>query len=231
MSHHSGRWSFLRSNFWQNWLMTFWSTGLIEKNKIFLPGTNWRITQRGKNFSRLENNKKTATTTTTTMTKTTTTTTTTTTQQQQHNKNNNNSNNSKISSWKRTRRRLAKPRVQISVRSSPSKLHRDFRQIFVSCWRIKLIDIETISTFQSKPAFSSNVSLSTVAQLSIKEKGSGGGASGRAMAFCPCRPGSGIPGGTWLFRFRIAVYQFSLGVGLSIRTCNRMMHTPSLSSL
>ena len=98
-----------------------------------------------------------------------------------NNNNNINDNNSKISSWKRTRRRLAKPRVQISVRSSPSKLHRDFRQIFFSCWRIKLIDIETISTFQSKPAFSSNVSLSTVAQLSIKEKGSGGGASGRAM--------------------------------------------------
>ena len=172
MSHHSGRWSFLRSNFWQNWIMTFWSTGLIEKNKVFqerIEGSNneektfrdWKTTkkqqqQRQRHWRRRQ-------------------------QQQQHNKNNNNSNNSKISSWKRTRRRLAKPRVQISVRSSPSKLHRDFRQIFFSCWRIKLIDIETISTFQSKPAFSSNVSLSTVAQLSIKEKGSGGGASGRAM--------------------------------------------------
>ena len=222
MSHHSGRWSFLRRNFWQNWLMTFWSNGPIEKNpEVFLPGTNWRITQRGKNFSRLENNKKTATTTTTTLTTTTTTTTT------------------KTSTTTTARLALEReqdeglPNLESRFQSGhrlPSFIEISVRFLF-SCWRIKLIDIETISTFQSKPAFSSNVSLSAVAQLSIKEKGSGGGASGRAMAFCPCRPVSGVLGGTRLFRFRIAVYQFSLGVGLSLRTCNRMMHTPSLSSL
>ena len=36
-----------------------------------------------------------------------------------------------------------------------------------------------------------------------------------------------IPGGTWLFWSRIDVYLFSLGIGLSLRMCNRTVHTPS----
>ena len=38
-----------------------------------------------------------------------------------------------------------------------------------------------------------------------------------------------IPGQTWLFLFRIAVRLFSLAVGLSLRKCYRMTHTPSSS--
>ena len=167
MSHHSGRWSFFKKQFltkladdllvnradWKKQIFPSWNElkDHTTRKKLFEIGKQQKQQQQLQRQRRQQP------------------------QPQQHN------NNSKISSWKRTRRRLAKPRVQISVRSSPSKLHRDFRQIFFSCWRIKLIDIETISTFQSKPAFSSNVSLSAVAQLSIKEKGSGGGASGRAM--------------------------------------------------
>ena len=39
-----------------------------------------------------------------------------------------------------------------------------------------------------------------------------------------------IPGQTWLFLFRIAVYLFSLGVGLSLRMSYRAVYTPSSSS-
>ena len=59
--------------------------------------------------------------------------------------------------------------------------------------------------------------------------GSGGGASDGAIAFCLYRPDLN-PGWTWLFRYRIADYLFSLGVGLSLRTCNRTVHSPSSSS-
>ena len=38
-----------------------------------------------------------------------------------------------------------------------------------------------------------------------------------------------IPGQTWLFWFRIAVYLFSLGVRLSLRMRNRTVHPPSSS--
>ena len=40
-----------------------------------------------------------------------------------------------------------------------------------------------------------------------------------------------IPGWTWLSQFSIAVNLFSMGVGLSLRRCNRMVHTPSSSFL
>ena len=58
-------------------------------------------------------------------------------------------------------------------------------------------------------SFLNNVSLSL---------GRGGGASGRAVAFCPSRPGS-IPGTDLLgfFRFRIAANLFSLGAGLFLK--------------
>ena len=58
--------------------------------------------------------------------------------------------------------------------------------------------------------------------------GSGGGTSGRAMAFCLSGPGSNSRW-TWLFQFRIAVCLFSLGVWLSLRMSNRIMHTHSSS--
>ena len=44
--------------------------------------------------------------------------------------------------------------------------------------------------------------------------GSGGGTSGRAMAFCPGRPGSDPRSDFGFFQFRIAVNLYSLGVGL-----------------
>ena len=40
-----------------------------------------------------------------------------------------------------------------------------------------------------------------------------------------------IPGRTWVFWFRIAVYLFLLGIGLSLRMSNPKVHTPSSSSL
>ena len=49
----------------------------------------------------------------------------------------------------------------------------------------------------------------------IKKLGSGGGASGRATAFCLSGPRSN-PGKDLAFWFRIAVDLFSLGVGLSL---------------
>ena len=54
-------------------------------------------------------------------------------------------------------------------------------------------------------------------------RGSGGGASGRAMAFCPSRPGLN-PGKD--FGFFSSELQ-SIGVGLFLIPCNRMLHTPS----
>ena len=64
-----------------------------------------------------------------------------------------------------------------------------------------------------------NVKLAKTTYLMISnvviKSGRGGGASGRAVAFCPSRPGS-IPGTDLLgfFRFRIAANLFSLGAGL-----------------
>ena len=55
--------------------------------------------------------------------------------------------------------------------------------------------------------------------------GSGGGTSGRAMAFCLGRPGSNPGSEFGFFQFRIAVNLFSLGVGLFLITCNKTVHT------
>ena len=55
--------------------------------------------------------------------------------------------------------------------------------------------------------------------------GSGGGTSGRAMAFSLGRPGSNPRSDFGFFQFRTAVNLFSLGVGLFLITCNRMVHT------
>ena len=55
--------------------------------------------------------------------------------------------------------------------------------------------------------------------------GSGGGTSGRAMAFCLDRPGLNPGLDFGFFQFRIAVNLFSLGVGLFLITCNRTVHT------
>ena len=54
--------------------------------------------------------------------------------------------------------------------------------------------------------------------------GSGGGTSGRAMAFCPGWLGSNPGSDFGFFQLRIAVNLFSLGVGLFIITCNRTVH-------
>ena len=60
--------------------------------------------------------------------------------------------------------------------------------------------------------------------------GSGGGTSGRAMAFCLGRLGSN-PGSQFGFlQSRIAVNLFSLGVGLFLITCIGTVHTPLPSS-
>ena len=53
--------------------------------------------------------------------------------------------------------------------------------------------------------------------------GSGGGASGRATAFCPSRPGMN-PGKD--FGFFSSELQ-SIGLGLFLMMCTRMVHTPS----
>ena len=55
--------------------------------------------------------------------------------------------------------------------------------------------------------------------------GSGGGTSGRVVAFCLGRPGSNPRSDFGFFQFRIAVNLFSLGVGLFLITYNRMVHT------
>ena len=61
--------------------------------------------------------------------------------------------------------------------------------------------------------------------------GSGGGTSGRAMAFCLDSLGLN-PGSDFNFlQFIIAVNLFSLGVRLFLITCNRMVHTLSSSFL
>ena len=51
--------------------------------------------------------------------------------------------------------------------------------------------------------------------LQFKIPGSGCGASGRAMAFCPSKPGSNP--GTDLAFFGNAINLFSLGVGLFLK--------------
>ena len=56
--------------------------------------------------------------------------------------------------------------------------------------------------------------------------GSGGGTSGRTMAFCLGRLGSNPRSDFgFYFQFRIAVKLFSLGVRLFLITCNRTVHT------
>ena len=61
-------------------------------------------------------------------------------------------------------------------------------------------------------------SLMVAYDLLKRKKGSCGGASSRAVAFCPSRQGS-IPGTDLLgfFRFRIAANLFSLGAGLFLK--------------
>ena len=62
--------------------------------------------------------------------------------------------------------------------------------------------------------------------------GSGGGTSGRAMAFCLGRPGSNPGTDFTFFQFRIAVNLFSLGVGLFlIQVFERCILSCFLSSL
>ena len=56
-------------------------------------------------------------------------------------------------------------------------------------------------------------------------RGSGGGTSGRAMAFCLGRPGSNPGLDFGFFQFKIAVNLFSLGVGLFLIRCNRTVHS------
>ena len=57
--------------------------------------------------------------------------------------------------------------------------------------------------------------------------GIGGGASGGAMAFCLCWPGSN-PGTEMAFFGSELLFIYSHR--LSLRTCNRTVHTPSSSS-
>ena len=58
-------------------------------------------------------------------------------------------------------------------------------------------------------------------------KGSGCATSGREMSLCLGRLGSNPGSDFGFFQFRIAVNQFSLGVGLFLLTYNRMVHTCS----
>ena len=55
--------------------------------------------------------------------------------------------------------------------------------------------------------------------------GSGGGTSGRAMAFCLAKPGSNPRTDLGFFQFRISVNLLLLGVQLFLIMFNRMMHT------
>ena len=55
--------------------------------------------------------------------------------------------------------------------------------------------------------------LKMVSRIKVSGQGRGGGASGRAMAFCPSRPGSNPGLDFGFFQFRIAVDQLLLGVG------------------
>ena len=59
--------------------------------------------------------------------------------------------------------------------------------------------------------------------------GSGGGASGRAMAFCPYRPGSNL-GTDSAFLAQNCCLSILTGRWLSLRTCYRTVHAPSSSS-
>ena len=61
--------------------------------------------------------------------------------------------------------------------------------------------------------------------------GSGGGTSGRAMAFCLSRPGSNPMTDFKNFQFRIADNLFSLSVGIFQIMCNRTVHTIPFSFL
>ena len=60
-----------------------------------------------------------------------------------------------------------------------------------------------------------------------KLDGSGGGTSGRAMAFCLSRPGLNPGLDFGFFLFRIAVNLFSLGVKLFLIMNKRPVHLPS----
>ena len=62
-------------------------------------------------------------------------------------------------------------------------------------------------------------------KLCFGRAGSGGGTSGRAMAFCLGRPGLNPGLDLGFFQFRIALNLFSLGVGLFLIAYNRMVHT------
>ena len=53
--------------------------------------------------------------------------------------------------------------------------------------------------------------------------GSGGGSSGRAMAFCLGRPGLNPGTDSGFFKLIISLNLFSLGVGLFQMMCNRTM--------
>ena len=55
--------------------------------------------------------------------------------------------------------------------------------------------------------------------------GSGGGASGSAMALCLGWPSSNLRTDLGFFQIRIAVYLCSQGVGLFLMQCNGMVHT------
>ena len=68
-------------------------------------------------------------------------------------------------------------------------------------------------------------------KLCLGGRGSGGGTSSRAMAFCKNRPGSNPGTDIGFLQFRIAVNPFSLGFGLCLITCNRTVHTLSSSFL
>ena len=64
-----------------------------------------------------------------------------------------------------------------------------------------------------------------VVSMVVLSGGSGGGTSGRAMAFSLGRLGSNLGSDFGFFQFRIAINLFSLGVGLFLITCNRTVHS------
>ena len=70
-------------------------------------------------------------------------------------------------------------------------------------------------------------SLSLVARYFVLDshKGSGGGTSDKALAFCQGRPGLYPGTDLGFFQFRVVVNLFSLGVRLLLKSCNKTVHT------
>ena len=98
------------------------------------------------------------------------------------------------------------------------ELKKDFKNTkFVTTFKSKLNDTIVLGQFSAKlGCFSLGAMKAKRTSLCLtKIPGSGGGASGRAMALCPSRPGSNPGTNLGFFQFHTAVNRFSVGDGFS----------------